>query len=82
MNVLARNGSGTDYANYGKKRNLVEQNDLTSSKIDILQIYFGIALRQNVGNLENITNAIHTSLYHVLGYRDSCPETNDSWCQY
>ena len=54
----------------------------TSSKIDILQYYFGIALRQNVGNLENMTNAIHASLYHVSGYHDSCPKTNDGWCQY
>ena len=40
------NGSETGRANYGKKRNLVEQNDRLLQKMDILQNYFGIALRQ------------------------------------
>ena len=29
-----------------------------------------------------MTDAIHASLYHVSGYHESCPKTNDSWCQY
>ena len=33
-----------------------EQNRLANSKINTLQNYFGIALRQNTGNLEKISN--------------------------
>ena len=55
---------------------------LTNAIIDTLQNYFGIALRQNVGNLDNMTKAIMASLYHVSNYHDSCPKTSDTWCQY
>ena len=55
---------------------------LTNTKIDKLQNYFGIALRQNVGNLENMRKAILNSLFHVSDYHDNCLKTPDTWCQY
>ena len=33
-------------------------------------------------NLENMTNAIIASLYHVSDYHERCPKTNDIWCQF
>ena len=55
---------------------------LTDAKIDTLQNYFGIALRQNVGNLDSMRKACLASMYHVCGYHDSCPRSPDTWCQY
>ena len=55
---------------------------MTNTKIDTLQNYFGIALRQNIGNLEAMTNAIMASLFHVSDYHANCPKTSDSWCLY
>ena len=54
---------------------------LTDAKIDTLQNYFGIALRQNVGNLEMV-NACMASMYHVAEYHERCPKGNDTWCQF
>ena len=33
-------------------------------------------------NLENMTNTIIASLYHVSDYHERCPKTNDIWCQF
>ena len=55
---------------------------LTDAKIDTLQNYFGIALRQNVGKLNDMRKPCLASMYHVAGYHDSCPSSKDSWCQY
>ena len=55
---------------------------LTDAKIDTLQNYFGIALRQNVGKLNDMRKSCLASMYHVTGYHDSCPSSKDSWCQY
>ena len=55
---------------------------LTNTKIDKLQNYFGIALRQNVGNLENMQKAILNPLFHVSDYHDNGLKTSDTWCQY
>ena len=55
---------------------------LANTKIDKLQNYFGIALRQNAGNLENMQKTILHSLFHVSDYHDNCLETPDTWCQY
>ena len=65
-----------------KEKRLGGKNRLTNTKIDTLQNYFGIALRQNIGNLEAMTNAIMASLFHVSGYHANCPKTSDSWCLY
>ena len=41
-----------------KEKRLGGKHRLTNTKIDTLQNYFVIALRQNIGNLEAMTNAI------------------------
>ena len=48
----------------------------------MLQNYFGIALRQNVGDLDGMVKATKASMYHVAGYHDACPNHKESWCQY
>lgn len=55
---------------------------LTDAKIDTLQNYFGIALRNNKGNLNQMIKACKASMYHVAGYHENCPYSKDSWCQY
>ena len=61
-----------------KAEKLGRANHLTNKKIDTLQNYFGIALRQNTGDLQEMSDAIMTSLYHVFGYHADCPKTSDS----
>ena len=51
---------------------------LTDAKIDTLQNYFGIALRQNIGDIEEMISACKASMCHVAGYHDNCPK--NSWC--
>ena len=55
---------------------------LTDTKIDTLQNYIGIALRQNVGDLAAMTKACKASMYHVADYHDNCPKRRHSWCQF
>ena len=55
---------------------------LTDANVDALQNYFGIALRQNDGKLNDMRKSSLASRYHVAGYHDSCPRSKDSWCQY
>ena len=43
---------------------------LSKLVIDRLQNYYGIAFRQNVGNLEGMKNAVCTSLFHVASSAD------------
>ena len=45
---------------------------LTNSIIDRLQNYFGIALRQNIGNLKAMEDAIMASLFHVSNFHQYC----------
>ena len=63
-----------------KEKKIDGKNRLTNKKIDTLQNYFGIALRQNVGNLDAMTTAIMASMYHVCGYHVDCPKTPETWC--
>ena len=60
---------------------------LTVSIIDRLQNYYGLAIRQNVGKKDEMTKAIHASLFHVASseknnWHSHCPEGNDSWCAF
>ena len=56
--------------------------EASKTKIDVLQNYFAIALRNNVGDLEKMTNAVIASVYHVSEYQEKCPKTTESWCQF
>lgn len=55
---------------------------LTDAKIDTLQNYFGIALRQNTGDINKMVSACKASMFHVAGYHDNCPKHETTWCQF
>ena len=60
---------------------------LTLNIVDKLQNFFGLAIRQNVGNREAMSKAIHASLFHVASSRENnwhshCPEGETSWCTF
>ena len=55
-----------------------EQIDYRNSKIDTFQNYFGIALDQNIGNLEKMINSVIASHFHVSGYHVDCPRDKDA----
>ena len=66
-----------------QKEKLGGAGKLTEGKIDTLQNYFGIAIRQNVGDLVSMQQNAQATLYHVASTDDrpdhtSCPM--DSWC--
>ena len=65
-----------------KEMKLGGKGRLTTAKIDTLQNYFGIALRQNVGDLKAMTDGIIASMYHVAGYHDKRPKFPETWCQF
>ena len=60
---------------------------LTKGKIDTLQNYFGLAIRQNVGDIIAMQNNLMASLYHVSSTDNNpnhhmCPNGDKSWCGY
>ena len=70
-----------------KVKGLGGKGKLTNAIIDRLQNYYGIAVRSNVGNLEEMKKAIHASLFHVASSREQnwhqhCPDGEDSWCAF
>ena len=78
-----KKGVGTRLRKLKKKtKGLGGKGRLTDTKIDTLQNYFGIAWRQNVGNLDAMTKACKASMFHVADYHDSCLKRRDSWCQF
>ena len=62
----------------------VERDD---AKIDVLQNYYGIAVRSNLGNVNEMAKTIKTVLHHVASsdadpQHHLYPDGNDSWCGY
>ena len=60
---------------------------LTNVTIDRLQNYYGIAVRQNVNDLEGMKKAILAKLFHVASSAENnwhahCPDGINSWCRY
>ena len=59
---------------------------LTDATIDRLQNFFGVAIRQNAGNLEGMYSVTLASLFHVASSKDNnlhihCPTGSSSWCR-
>ena len=55
--------------------------------IDLLQTYYGNAIRSHVGDLEGMKRACWAVFYHSISTDDNpqhhcCPEGTDSWCKY
>ena len=60
---------------------------LTDSKIDVLQNYYGLAIRENLHDVQEMAKAVKACLFHVASADENpqhhlCPEGNDSWCGY
>ena len=60
---------------------------LTKKTIDLLQSYYGWAVREHQGDLQGMARAIWAGLMHRCSSDDNpqhqwCPEGPDSWCKY
>lgn len=60
---------------------------MTDSKIDVLQNYYGLAVRENQDDVGKMAKAIEASLYCVASTDENpqqhlFPEGKDSWCGY
>ena len=61
---------------------------LTDKKIDLFQNYFGLAIRQNKGDLLGLQQSVFATLHYYLASTDSepnhsfCPTGPESWCKY
>ena len=53
--------------------------------INTLQVYYGMAIRQNCNDLRQMQSAVYATLYHVSSTdeeprHEHCPSGPDSWC--
>lgn len=69
------------------KKELGGKGKLTDKFIDKLQNYYGIAIRSNVGNLENMQSAVIAAFFHCCSGKNhqmhgQCPSGSESWCRY
>jgi hypothetical protein len=60
---------------------------LTDGKIDILQNYYDLAVRENLDDVNKMATAIKATLFHVASSDSDpqhhlCPNGDDSWCGY
>ena len=60
---------------------------LTTGKMDVLQNYYGLAIRENLDNVEEMAKAVKASLFHVASTEENpqhhlCPKGENSWCGY
>ena len=60
---------------------------LTAVRIDALQNFYGIAIRDNEGNATAMSKATHAILKHYSSTHENprhedCPSGNESWCSY
>ena len=58
---------------------------LTDGKVDMLQNYYGLAVRENIDDVNKM--AIKAVVYHVASTDSNpqhplCPDGDDSWCGY
>ena len=60
---------------------------LTDKEIDQLQIYYGLAIRRNKGNLQQMKREVTAILEHRCSMDENpnhnfCPEGEESWCKF
>ena len=58
---------------------------LTDEKINQIQTYHGLAIRRNVGDLDGMTDSVHTILDHTSSFNDKpchsrCPKGAEIGC--
>ena len=57
-------------------KGLAGKGKLTDGKIDVLQNYYGLAIRENLTDVDKIASTNENP------QRDLCPDGDDSWCEY
>ncbi|GFT31032.1 uncharacterized protein TNCV_1683891 [Trichonephila clavipes] len=70
-----------------KRKDLGGRGKLTDAFIDKLQNYYGIAIRDNVNNLQGMQRAVIAAFFHCCSnakqqMHGQCPVGPDSWCKY
>ena len=61
---------------------------LTDKVVNLMQNYFGLAIRQNQGDLYGMKKAIWVILWHSTNFEDDhyrhrfCPTSDDFWCKF
>ncbi|GFW80259.1 uncharacterized protein TNCV_65911 [Trichonephila clavipes] len=70
-----------------KEKGLGGMGKLSDSFIDKIQNYYGIAIRSNIGNLEEMQRAVIAAFYHCCSGKSNpmygqCPLGSESWCAY
>ncbi|GFV55866.1 uncharacterized protein TNCV_390271 [Trichonephila clavipes] len=70
-----------------KEKGLGGKGKLSDSFIDKIQNYYGIAIRSNIGNLEEMQRAVIAAFYHCCSGKSNtmhgqCPLGSESWCAY
>ena len=71
----------------GDGKGLAGKDRLTDSKIDVLQNYYGLAIRENLDDVTKMAKTIEACLLHVA-FTDKnpqhhlCPDGPNSWCGY
>jgi hypothetical protein len=68
-------------------KGLAGRGRLTDGKIDILQNYYGLAIRENSNDVQKMAVGIQAALYHVAStdakpQHHLCPDGKESWCGY
>ncbi|GFU41527.1 uncharacterized protein TNCV_2792541 [Trichonephila clavipes] len=69
-----------------KRKDLGGQGKLTDAFIDKLQNYYGIAIRDNVNNLQGMQHKVIAAFFNCCSnakqqMHGQCPVTPDSWCK-
>ncbi|GFV15802.1 uncharacterized protein TNCV_987851 [Trichonephila clavipes] len=49
---------------------------------DKIQNYYGIAIRSNIGDLEEMQRVVIAAFYHCCSGKSQCPLGSESWCAY
>lgn len=55
---------------------------MTGKKIDILQQFFGNAIRENCDSIPKMEKAVKACHQHYLDKHSYCPSGENSWCQW
>ena len=68
-------------------KGLAGKGRLTDEKIDILQNYYGLGVRENSNDVQKMAVGIQAALYHGASTDAKpryhlCPDGKDSWCEY
>ncbi|GFT52517.1 uncharacterized protein TNCV_14811 [Trichonephila clavipes] len=66
---------------------LCGRNRLTEAEIDLLQAYYGLAIRRNLSSVKDMQQAIWAIFLHKLSTDEKpqhgfCPSDSDTWCKF